>query len=238
MTITARELNRSTLARQLLLQRETLAVGDAVRRVVALQAQQAASPYLALWNRLTGFDAADLDTAFAGHEVVKSTLMRITLHAVHIDDFRAFHEAVQPSLRAARLGDRFTVSGLTPEDADALVPELLAFADRPRTAAEFEAWLTQRLGAPPKPGAWWGLRQYTPLLHAPTTPPWSFGTRPSYVAPPKPARTGRPGGLRRVPPDAGPALSRGVRGHIGGGRGTVRAGPARQSQDGLAGSRR
>lgn len=184
MTITARELNRSTLARQLLLQRETLAVGDAVRRVVALQAQQAASPYLALWNRLTGFDAADLDTAFAGHEVVKSTLMRITLHAVHIDDFRAFHEAVQPSLRAARLGDRFTVSGLTPEDADALVPELLAFADRPRTASEFEAWLTQRLGAPPKPGAWWGLRQYTPLLHAPTTPPWSFGTRPSYVAPP------------------------------------------------------
>lgn len=184
MRITARELNRSTLARQLLLQREPLGAADAVRRVVALQAQQAASPYLALWNRLAGFDAADLDAAFAGHDVVKSTLMRITLHAVHIDDFRAFHEAVQPSLRAARLGDRFTVSGLTAEDADALVPELLAFADRPRTAAEFAAWLTQRLGSPPKPGAWWGLRQYTPLLHAPTTPPWSFGTRPSYVAPP------------------------------------------------------
>lgn len=64
MRITARGLNRSTLARQLLLERETLGVGDAVRRVVALQAQQAASPYLALWNRLTGFDAADLDTAF------------------------------------------------------------------------------------------------------------------------------------------------------------------------------
>lgn len=189
MRITARGLNRSTLARQLLLERETLGVGDAIRRVVALQAQQAASPYLALWNRLTDFDAADLDTAFAGHEVVKATLMRITLHAVHIDDFRAFHEAVQPSLRAARLGDRFTVSGLTAEDADALVPELLAFADRPRTAADCVAWLTQRLGAQPQPGAWWGLRQYTPLLHAPTAPPWSFGPRPSYVAPPtRPAR--------------------------------------------------
>ncbi|MFE7324864.1 winged helix DNA-binding domain-containing protein [Streptomyces sp. NPDC057565] len=184
MRITARELNRSTLARQLLLQRETLGVADAVRRVVALQAQQAASPYLALWNRLADFDPADLDSAFAGHTVVKSTLMRITLHAVHIDDFRAFREAVQPLLRASRLGDRFTASGLTADDADALVPELLAFADRPRTAAEYEAWLAQRLGAPPKPGAWWGLRQYTPLLHAPTTPPWSFGSRPSYVAPP------------------------------------------------------
>jgi hypothetical protein len=150
--------------------------------VVALQAQQAASPYLALWNRLARFDPAELDAAFTGHAVVKSTLMRITLHAVHADDYRAFHEVVQPSLRAARLNDRFTASGLTVEDADALIPELLAFADRPRTTAEYEAWLGQRLGAPPKPGAWWGLRHYAPLLHAPTTPPWSFGHRPSYVA--------------------------------------------------------
>ncbi|MGW1881518.1 winged helix DNA-binding domain-containing protein [Streptomyces sp. NPDC001970] len=183
MGITGRELNRSTLARQMLLRRETLGVADAVRRVVALQAQQAASPYLALWNRLTDFDPADLDTAFAGHTVVKSTLMRITLHAVHADDHRSFHEAVQPSLRAARLGGRFTASGLTAADADALVPELLAFADRPRTTADYEGWLERRLGAPPRPGAWWGLRHYAPLLHAPTTPPWSFGTRPSYVAP-------------------------------------------------------
>lgn len=183
MTLTARELNRSTLARQLLLRREKLGAAEAVRRVVALQAQQAASPYLALWNRLAGFDPADLDTAFAAHDVVKSTLMRITLHAVHADDYPVFREAVQPSVRAARLGDRFTASGLTAEDADALVPELLAFADRPRTTAEYEAWLEQRLGAPPKPGAWWGLRHVAPLLHAPTTPPWSFGERPSYVAP-------------------------------------------------------
>ncbi|HEX6508494.1 MAG TPA: crosslink repair DNA glycosylase YcaQ family protein, partial [Chloroflexota bacterium] len=80
MRITARGLNRSMLGRQLLLRRESLCVADAVRRVVALQAQHAASPYLALWNRLTDFDPAELDTAFAGHEVVKATLMRVTLH--------------------------------------------------------------------------------------------------------------------------------------------------------------
>ncbi|MFG3053017.1 winged helix DNA-binding domain-containing protein [Kitasatospora sp. NPDC048239] len=183
MRITAQELNRSTLARQLLLNRENLDVAEAVRRVVALQAQQAASPYIALWNRVTDFDPADLDDAFTTRTVVKSTLMRITLHAVHADDYRAFHEAVQPSVRASRLGDRFTASGLTAEDADALVPEILAFADQPRTNAEYEAWLEQRLGAPPQPGAWWGLRQIAPLLHAPTTPPWSFGHRPAYIAP-------------------------------------------------------
>ena len=182
MRITARRLNRSTLDRQLLLGRASLGVAEAARRVVALQAQHAASPYLALWNRLTAFDPADLDAAFAGREVVKATLMRITLHAVHAGDYRAFREAMEPTLRAARLGDdRFTASGLTVADAAALVPELLTFADRPRTAAESEAWLMQRLGAP-KAGAWWGLRQYAPLLHTPTRPPWSFGSRPSYVA--------------------------------------------------------
>ena len=182
MRITARGLNRSTLGRQLLLRRETLGVADAVRRVVALQAQEAASPYLALWNRLTDFDPAGLDSAFADGTVVKSNMVRMTLHAVLVDDYRAFREATEPSLRAAKLGDRFTVSGLTVEDADALVPELLAFADRPRTAAESRAWLEHRIGAA-KPGAWWGLRQYAPLLHAPTGGPWSFGHRPVYVAP-------------------------------------------------------
>jgi hypothetical protein len=183
MRITAGELNRATLARQLLLEREPLDVEDGVRRVVALQAQHPASPYLALWNRLTAFDPARLDAAFADHAVVKSHLVRMTLHAVHVDDHRAFREAMEPSLRAARLGGRFTASGLTVADADALVPELLDFAARPRTAAECEAWLDERIGAPAGPGAWWGLRQYAPLWHAPTGGPWSFGTRPSYVAP-------------------------------------------------------
>jgi NTP pyrophosphatase (non-canonical NTP hydrolase) len=40
MRLTARRLNRATLARQLLLRREPLEVAEAVRRVVALQAQE------------------------------------------------------------------------------------------------------------------------------------------------------------------------------------------------------
>ncbi len=182
MSITVRALNRATLGRQLLLGRASLPVTDAVRRVVALQAQHPASPYLALWNRLTAFDPTDLDAAFTRHEVIKATLLRITLHAVHAADYRAFRAAMEPTLRAARLGDdRFRVSGLTVADVHALIPDLLAYADRPRTAAESEAWLADRLGAP-QPGAWWALRQYAPLWHAPTGAPWSFGPRPSYVA--------------------------------------------------------
>lgn len=175
--LTARQLNRATLERQLLLARERIDVGEAVRRVTALQAQEAASPYLALWNRVAAFDPATLDRAFASHEVVKASLMRVTLHAVHVDDYPAFHTAMQPTLRAARLNDRrYTETGLGPDDADALIAPLLAHTAEPRTSAECEPLHDE-------PRVWWALRHYAPLWHAPTaTEPWAFGARNAYVA--------------------------------------------------------
>ncbi|MFF5370948.1 winged helix DNA-binding domain-containing protein [Streptomyces sp. NPDC013187] len=198
MDVTAQELNRATLGRQLLLEREAMDAGEAVRRVVALQAQHPASPYVALWNRLAGFALEELDAAFAGRAVVKATLMRITLHAVHRDDYQVFREAMQQTLYASRLGYRFAAAGLTPADGEALVPELLDFADRPRTAAEMQDWLEKRVGAEKKAGAWWGLKAYAPMLHVPTGGPWSFGPRSSFVA----ARTGPAPRGREVVPEA------------------------------------
>jgi hypothetical protein len=199
MGLSARQLNRATLGRQLLLRREALGVGAAVRRVVALQAQEPASPYLALWNRVSGFDPADLDAAFAAGAVVKATLMRIALHAVDAADYPAFHEAMQPSLRGSRLNDRrFTGTGLTAADADALVPDLLAFTARPRMNADVEGWLAGRPGGPVPERAWWALRTYGPFVHAPTGGPWSFGWRPSYVAARGRRRSGDPEAALRV----------------------------------------
>jgi hypothetical protein len=183
MKFSARQLNRATLSRQLLLRRERLTVPEAVRRVVALQAQEAASPYIALWNRLADFDAADLDAAFADRTVVKASLIRITLHAVHADDYPAFHSAMLSSLRGSSLNDaRYTSTGLTTADADALVPHLVAFASQPRSKAEIETHIGTQLAERNHPRAWWALRRFAPLHHAPTGGPWSFGTKSSYVA--------------------------------------------------------
>ncbi|MFI6457394.1 winged helix DNA-binding domain-containing protein [Streptosporangium amethystogenes] len=181
MTLTARRLNRATLSRQMLLRREVTAAADAVRRLPALQAQEAASPYIALWNRLTDFDPKELDAAFSSRALVKASLMRITLHAVHAEDYPDFHHAMLPGLRASRLGDtRFTASGLSVVEAEALLPSLAKFAIRPRTRAEIEDFLAAELGGP-RQGVWWALRTFAALHHAPSGGPWSFAARPSFV---------------------------------------------------------
>lgn len=182
MVITARALNRSTLTRQLLLERAPVDVEEALRRVVALQAQQPGSPYVALWNRVAGFEPGLLDGAVEGFRAVRSTLMRLTLHMVHVEDYRAFREGMEPTLRGSRLGDhRFRAAGFTPADADALLPGLLAYAERARTGAEMLSRLEEGRGAPVESVVWRMIRQYAPLWHAPTGPPWSYGTAHSFV---------------------------------------------------------
>ena len=200
MRLSARQLNRTTLQRQLLLAREPLGVVAAVRRLVGLQAQQAAAPYLALWNRVAGFDPAGLDEAFAEHRVVKASLLRITLHAVAVEDHPVWHRAMVRTLRNSRVYDkRFTRTGLTSADADDNLHEALAHLTEPRSNADMEAFLVTRLPeafvkhlpeAPEaQPGArgariWWALRTYAPLIHAPGPHPWTFGPRPVYHAAP------------------------------------------------------
>ncbi|WP_079086777.1 winged helix DNA-binding domain-containing protein [Streptomyces silvensis] len=181
MSLTTRQLTLATLDRQLLLERRRLDVAEAVRQVCALQAQTPASPYVALWNRVRDFVPADLDAAFADGRIVKATLMRITLHAVHADDYGPYRAAMLTALRTSRLADRrFLATGLTPADADGLLPELAGFLARPRTGAEVESEVTGRFGEHAH-RLWWALRAYAPVRHAPVGGPWSFTLPNSYV---------------------------------------------------------
>lgn len=169
----------------MLLERADVSVVDAVHRVVALQAQEPPSPYVALWNRIEGFDPVELDRAFTSHRVVKATLMRVTLHAVAADDYTILHEGMTDTLRGARLNDRrFRASGLSAAEADALVPHLLSFANGARAKEDMEAMLSEQTGTDIHPGVWWALRQVAPIAHHPTEGPWSFGRIPTYVAAP------------------------------------------------------
>ncbi|MEG3615383.1 winged helix DNA-binding domain-containing protein [Isoptericola haloaureus] len=178
MRLTPAGLGRATLARQLLLERADLTVPDAVHRVGALQAQEPAAPYVALWNRVAAFRPADLDDAYATGAVVRASLLRITLHAVHRDDWAPFHRAMTHPLRGSRLNDRrFAPARLTPAEANGVRDALLAFVDRPRTQDEILAELTRLLDAERAPATWFALRTLAPLHHVPTGPPWSYSPR-------------------------------------------------------------
>ena len=95
MSRTREELTHETMVRQGLSSRRPMAVTDAVRSVLALQAQEPAAPYLALWNRIEGFDPSELDRAWADGTIVKASLFRFTLHAVVAADIPWARAAMQ-----------------------------------------------------------------------------------------------------------------------------------------------
>ena len=175
------ELNRATLARQHLLEPATLDVVAAIESLAGLQSQEPASPSIALWTRLAGFAADDLDRAFADRTVVKATLMRATLHAVSATDYLRF----LPALRPMHHGLRRRGSGAIEE---AIVRELgrsaLAFAAEPRSNPVLRnhvATEAARLGVD-LDEAWWWVRLRHDFIHVPTSAPWSFSRRPTLAA--------------------------------------------------------
>ena len=85
--LTLRELNRATLARQMLLDRETLPVLDAVECLAGLQAQVVSPPYVGLWTRLRDFRRDELTRLMKERQVVRATLIRATLHLMTAKDY-------------------------------------------------------------------------------------------------------------------------------------------------------
>jgi hypothetical protein len=98
-TLSARELNRALLARQLLLRRVRLSLPKALERVGGLQAQYAPSMYIGLWSRLHGFERPTLTRALERRTVVQATLLRSTIHLVSARDYWPWAMAIRTSRR-------------------------------------------------------------------------------------------------------------------------------------------
>jgi len=157
--LTVRELNRALLARQLLLQRERLPVPRAVERLCAIQGQWSPSPYIGLWSRIEGFERDELTRAFEQRQVVKATLMRITLHVVSARDFLALAPVWSEQRR-----EEFERSGL---DVAALEASLrAALAGGQRTHTELYSELPEVYT--------WRVRSLVPLVHVPPSGLWRY----------------------------------------------------------------
>ena len=79
--LSQRALNRALLARQLLLERTSLRIPEALSRMSGIQNQYAPNAYLRLWSCLAEFDRDDLTRAYEDAAVVQGTLMRGTIPA-------------------------------------------------------------------------------------------------------------------------------------------------------------
>ena len=92
--LTVRELNRATLARQLLLQRWRLSPVALIERLVGMQAQWPSAPYVGMWSRIANFRRESLERELASGAIVKATVMRQTLHLVTRRDYGVFRAAM------------------------------------------------------------------------------------------------------------------------------------------------
>lgn len=159
--LTQRELNRALLARQLLLERSTLSVAEALEQVGGLQAQYAPSGYVGLWTRLAGFERDGLTRALEDRSVIQATLMRTTIHVVSRREYWRYAMGV----RRARQEWARRTNNLPPER------ELLVAADRLRTALADGPRTVKELGDMAK-GFLGSLSLWVDLVRVPPSGTW------------------------------------------------------------------
>jgi hypothetical protein len=184
--LSERALGRALLARQLLLERATLPIPEALERVGGLQTQYPPTAYIGLWSRLAGFRRADLTDALAARAVVQATLMRATIHMVSAADYWPMARGTLAARRELWLrAQREAMAGV---DIDALVARIRAILhERPRRTREIQALLVAD-GYPAT--SWATAAQLMDLVRVPPSGTWDrrradlYGLADDWLSPP------------------------------------------------------
>jgi hypothetical protein len=180
--LTLRELNRATLARQLLLQRKRLTASAVIEQLGGMQAQWPPAPYVGIWSRVSAFRRETLEQAVLAGDVVKATMMRNTLHLVTRRDYPVFWTALHdiPSWPdEAAIADGVRIAPLIRE---------LALSEPLRTQ-EALAYLEREHGLVDvhRNRVWHVARTRSHVMHAPQTALWSSRPQGLFAALDEPA---------------------------------------------------
>lgn len=180
--LSQRQLNRTTLQRQLLLQRSGKSAIEAVEHLVGMQAQAPFPPYFGLWTRLTTFQPDDLAQRLLDRSVVRIVLMRGTVHLVSAEDCLLLRPMVQPFLNRdvrANTQHRAEFTGLDDDELAAVGRKLLD--EQPRTAAQLRPLLAERWPERSPAALAYAVRNLLPLVQIPPRAVWGRSGQPVYA---------------------------------------------------------
>lgn len=184
--LTDRALNRATLARQGLLEPMSGAASTAVQRLASLQAQHPEWPPVALATRSATPETADLPGALERRQVVRSSLMRNTIHVVSAEDLWPMFVVCRP----LRLNQWRLLLKADPIDSPlgrrmtaAHEIAVAALRERPRSSLELDRLMAAEIGPEARShtrpawrqpessivtrAAWRHFAAFLPLVHVP-----------------------------------------------------------------------
>lgn len=173
-TLSQRALNRATLARQLLLERQSRTAEDTIELLVGMQAQLPNAPYVALWSRLIDFKAEELSQLIEERRAVRITFLRGTIHLVTTRDCFRLRPVVQPALERDVYGNttfgKHRLDGLDMEAVLEAGRELVA--ERPLTNAQLRDELGRRWPDRDPAALAYAVRGLVPMVHVPPRGIW------------------------------------------------------------------
>ena len=178
--LTNRQLNRATLARQMLLERSDMSIVDAVRFLGGLQAQQSNDPYIGLWSRLNGFTHEALTALITDKTLLRATTMRGTLHLHTAEDLVGFRALVQDFLTGVwRSGFRKRFAGA---DEAAVYREGRRILKRaPMTIGAVGAALKEKFPESDQLSLAMMMQMRETLIQVPPTRIWNNGSAPMIM---------------------------------------------------------
>jgi hypothetical protein len=142
-----------------------------VEHLAGLQAQAPFPPYYGLWSRLDDLRPADLAQLILDRQVVRTALMRGTIHLVCARDCLAFRPLIQPVLdRGFTTGPGTQLAQVNTSD---LAAEGRALVEaKPRTFSELGALLSARWPSYSPAALAQGVRALVPLVQVPPRAVW------------------------------------------------------------------
>lgn len=179
-TLSPRQLNRTLLARQFLLERQDLECEKAIAALIALQSQIPNPPYIGLWTRLHAFEKRQLTALLESRAVVRAPWIRSTLHLVTAEDHQEFQAVIQPALaRGLRSFFGSRAKGLEIDRLIAIAKPFLE-AETPAIGALRDK-LQEHEPDADKQAMAYAVRSYLPLVQVPPSGAWGVGTRANYT---------------------------------------------------------